>query len=224
MADVATTSSKVIALDGPAASGKGTLGQKLAAHYGYAYLDTGILYRGVAWLVIDAGRDPADDAFAAEIASGFKIALIDGAPIRDPSIGAASSIVASNGDVRAALLEFQRDFAANPPGGEEGAVLDGRDIGTVVCPDACVKFFVNAAADVRAHRRWMQVREKRPDLSEAKVLEDILERDARDAARADAPMKQAEDAELLDTTHLSIEAAFVAARRIIDDAFSRCGR
>ena len=182
----------VIALDGPAASGKGTLARRMSGHYGLAHLDTGMLYRGVAWIILEQGGDPADDGFA-------------------------------EAAVRAALLEFQRRFAERPPNNAAGAVLDGRDIGTVVCPQADVKFFVSASPEVRAHRRWLELREARPDLEEAAVYKDLLERDARDAERADAPMTAADDAELLDTTHLSIDAAFAAARRVIDGAFRRCG-
>jgi len=132
-------------------------------------------------------------------------------------------VVAANTGVRAALLEFQRRYALRPPKGAPGAVLDGRDIGTVVCPDATVKFFVTASPRVRAHRRWLELVPARPDLLEADIYQDLLERDARDAARDDAPMTAAADAELLDTTHLSIDAAFAAARRVVDGVFRRCG-
>lgn len=213
----------VIALDGPAASGKGTLARQIADHYGFAYLDTGSLYRGVAWLVLDAGGDPADADAAQAAAESFSLDRIDGADIRTRDVGAAASKVAAMPGVRAALLDFQRRFAASPPRGAPGAVLDGRDIGTVVCPDADLKFFVIASPEIRARRRWLELREVNPALAEADVLEDLKERDARDAGRADAPMVQADDAELLDTTALTIEAAFAAARRVIDGVFQRCG-
>jgi len=213
----------VIALDGPAASGKGTLARKISAHYAFAYLDTGTLYRGVAWSMLEAGADPADEARAAQTARGYDHATVDGANIRTRAVSAASSVVAKNPEVRAALLDYQRRFAKAPPGGVAGAILDGRDIGTIVCPEASVKFFVTANATVRAHRRWLELVEARPDLTESAVYEDLLERDARDAGRADAPMTRADDAELLDTTHLSIDAAFAAARRVIDGALQRCG-
>ena len=213
----------VIALDGPAASGKGTLGRKLSAHYAFAYLDTGTLYRGVAWTMLQAGDDPADEARAAETARNYDHAAIEGADIRTRAVSAASSVVAKNPDVRAALLDYQRRFAKTPPAGVRGAILDGRDIGTIVCPDAAVKFFVTANAAVRANRRWLELAAARPDLTETAVYDDLVERDARDAGRADAPMTRADDAELLDTTHLSIDAAFAAARRVIDGALQRCG-
>ncbi len=213
----------VIALDGPAASGKGTLARRISEQYAFASLDTGTLYRGVAWVMLDAGLDPADVERAAAAARDYDPAAIEGADIRTRAVSAASSVVAKNPGVRAALLEFQRRFAKTPPGGVRGAILDGRDIGTVVCPDAEVKFFVTANATVRARRRWLEQIETRPDLTEAAVYKDLLERDARDAGRADAPMTRADDAELLDTTHLSIDAAFAAARRVIDGALQRCG-
>ena len=212
----------IIALDGPAASGKGTLARRLSEQYAFAYLDTGTLYRGVAWTLLEAGLDPADAERATQIARDYDPATIEGTDIRTRAVSAASSVVAKNPAVRAELLDFQRRFAKRPPGGVRGAILDGRDIGTVVCPDAQVKFFVTANASVRAHRRWLEQVEARPDLTEAAVYDDLLERDARDAGRADAPLARADDAELLDTTHLSIDAAFAAARRVIDGALQRC--
>ena len=211
----------VIALDGPAASGKGTLSRLLADHYGLAYLDTGTLYRGVAWLMQSGGVDPADIDKAAMVAREFTIEKIADANIRTREVGTGASVVAANPGVRAALLEYQRRFAKSPPGGLKGAVLDGRDIGTVVCPDAMVKFYVTASAEARAHRRWLELLIDRPDLEESIVYNELLERDARDAGRADAPMARAEDAELLDTTQLSIDAAFAVACRVIDGVFSR---
>jgi cytidylate kinase len=213
----------VIALDGPAASGKGTLAQMIAEAYGFAYLDTGSLYRGVAYLVLAAGEDPHDAAAAERAARAFNLDAIAGADIRTREVGAAASVVAAQPGVRRALLDFQREFARRPPGGAQGSVLDGRDIGTVVCPDADLKFFVVASPEVRAHRRYLELKPAKPTLTEAEVLSDLAERDARDAARSDAPMTMAADAELLDTTHLTIEAAFAAARRVIDGAFQRCG-
>lgn len=215
--------SLVIALDGPAASGKGTLARLISDQYGFAHLDTGTLYRGVAWIILEAGGEPGDVDWAADTAKAFDVAQIAGANIRTKEVGAAASVVAANPKVRAALLNYQRRFATEPPKNAPGAVLDGRDIGTVVCPDAAVKFFVTASPDVRAHRRWLELLPDRPGLEEASVYNDLLERDARDAAREDAPMTVAEDAELLDTTHLSIDAAFAAARRVIDGVFRRCG-
>ena len=240
--DCDETRSFVIALDGPAASGKGTLARLIADHYGFAYLDTGVLYRGVAWVLLDRGVTPADEEAAAAGGENFSLQQIEGASIRTKEVGAAASVVAANPAVRAALLDFQRDFAADPPirgsqphdayhkgrskgasgvRGVKGAVLDGRDIGTVVCPDAPMKFFVVASPEVRANRRWLELLENRPDVKEADILADLKERDARDAARDDAPMRQADDAELLDTTDLSIDAAFAAARCVIDGVFER---
>lgn len=212
----------VVALDGPAASGKGTLAELIAKEYDFAYLDTGTLYRGVAWLVISAGADPGDERAATAAAERFSLDLIRDADIRTREVGAGASKVAAMSGVRTALLDFQRRFASRPPGGKAGAVLDGRDIGTVVCPDADVKFFVVASPRIRAHRRFLELRDAKPGLTEADVAADLAERDARDAGRTDAPMTKAADAELLDTTHLTIEAAFAVARRVIDGVFQRC--
>jgi cytidylate kinase len=208
----------VIAVDGPAASGKGTLARKLAAHYGFAYLDTGSLYRAVGHAVRAGGGDPADEAAALAAAQALDITKIDEKAIRTPEAGEAASLVAAMPPVRAAILHFQRNFAENPPDGKAGAVLDGRDIGTVVCPSAQAKLFVVASPQVRAHRRWLELKNSGSQVSEAQVLEDIEERDRRDAARAASPMKPAADAHLLDTSDLSIEAAFGAAVAIIDKA------
>ena len=212
----------VIALDGPAASGKGTLAMLIADAYGLAYLDTGSLYRGVAWIMLNAGADPREEAAAERTARNFTVDQLKEADIRTREVGAAASVVAAQPGVRQALLDFQRNFAKNPPGGAKGAVLDGRDIGTVVCPDAAVKFFVVASPEVRAHRRWLELLASKPALTEAEVLADLRERDARDAARSDAPMVMATEAELLDTTSLTIDAAFAAARRVIDGVLRRC--
>lgn len=210
--------SVVIAIDGPAASGKGTLARRLARHYGYAYLDTGSLYRAVGQAVLAGGGDPADDKAALAAAEALDTALIDEKAIRTREAGEAASIVAVKPAVRAAILDFQRNFASRPPGGERGAVLDGRDIGTVVCPDARVKIFVTASPEIRAHRRWLELNNSGVEVSEAQILEDVRERDRRDAERAASPMKPAADAYLLDTSDLSIEAAFDAAVAIIDKA------
>lgn len=212
--------SLVIAIDGPAASGKGTLARRLAQHYGLAFLDTGSLYRAVGVAVIAAGGDPADERAALAAARALDMSRIDERAIRTREAGEAASLVAVMAPVRAAILQFQRDFAANPPGGHRGAVLDGRDIGTVVCPDADVKIFVTASPEVRARRRWLELKNSGADVSEAQVLEDTKERDRRDAERATSPMRPAPDAHLLDTTDLSIEAAFGEAVRIIDKSTS----
>lgn len=210
----------VIAIDGPAASGKGTLARRLAAHYGFAYLDTGSLYRAVGHAVMASGKNPADEDAALAAARALDVSRIDEKAIRTREAGEAASLVAVMQPVRDAILDFQRDFAANPPGGKRGAVLDGRDIGTVVCPDAKVKLFVTARPEIRAHRRWLELKSSGSDVSEAQVLEDTKERDRRDAERATSPMRPAADAHLLDTSDLSIEAAFGEAVRIIEKSMS----
>ncbi|MGB5093730.1 MAG: (d)CMP kinase [Parvibaculum sp.] len=202
----------IIAIDGPAASGKGTLARAIAAHYGYAYLDTGSLYRAVGHGVMQAGLPPENEAAALKAAQSLDVAKIDHEAIRTAEAGHAASVVAVMPAVRAAILDFQRQFAQKKP----GAVLDGRDIGTVVCPEADVKFFVTARPEIRAHRRWLELKDQGSSLTEAQVLDDVRERDRRDSERATSPLKPAEDAHLLDTSDLSIEAAFGEAVRIID--------
>jgi cytidylate kinase len=202
----------IIAIDGPAASGKGTLGKRLAANYGLRHLDTGLLYRAVAKAVLDAGERPDDPVRAAAAARSLDPTKFDEAALKQPAVGEASSLVSTIEDVRAALREFQRTFAATPP----GAVLDGRDIGTVICPDADVKIFVTAAPEVRAQRRALEFRRAGLAVDEADILADILRRDARDAGRTSSPLKQAADAHLLDTTNMDAEAAFAAALAIVE--------
>ncbi len=203
----------VIAIDGPAAAGKGTLARRIADHYDLAFLDTGALYRAVGLAMLRSGLDP-DDAEAAErMARNLDLKLLEDPELRTLKAGEAASKVARHAGVRAALLDFQRDFARNAP---NGAVLDGRDIGTVVLPDADVKLFVTARAEVRAERRYRELKEQGKDVSYEDVLAQVKERDARDAARATAPMKPAPDAHLLDTSEMDICAAFRAAREIID--------
>jgi len=208
----------IIAIDGPAASGKGTLGKKLAAHYGLRHLDTGLLYRAVAKVVLDAGRPPGDAAAAVAAAQALDPARFDEAALKSPAVGEAASLVSAIPEVRAALLAFQRDFAAAPP----GAVLDGRDIGTVICPDAEVKIFVTASPEVRAQRRTLEYRAAGRAIDEATVLADIRMRDERDSRRAAAPLKQAPDAHLLDTTDMDISTVIRAAIDIVEA--SRAGR
>ncbi len=204
----------IIAVDGPVAAGKGTLARRLAAHYGLAYLDTGALYRAVGLTLLDAGRSPDDSAAARAAARALDPATLDDPRLREERVGEAASRVAAMQPVRDALLEFQRDVAARPP----GAVLDGRDIATVVCPDAEVKLFVTASAKARAQRRHAELtaRGETTDLDE--VLADLQRRDARDQARDAAPLRPAADASLLDTTNLDIEAAFRAALSITEGA------
>jgi cytidylate kinase len=208
----------IIAIDGPAGSGKGTLGKKLAAQYGLRHLDTGLLYRAVAKALIDAGHTPGDAGAAVAAAQALDPARFDEKALKSHSVGEAASVVSAMPEVRAALLAFQRDFAAKPP----GAVLDGRDIGTVICPEADVKIFVTATLDVRARRRAKEYRAAGQAIEEAAVLADIKKRDERDTNRAAAPLKQAPDAHLLDTTHLDIDAAIRAAIDIVEA--TRAGR
>jgi len=208
----------IIAIDGPAASGKGTLGKKLAVHYGLRHLDTGLLYRAVAKAVIDAGKRADDVAAAVAAARSLDPARFDEVALKSHAVGEAASVVSAIPEVRAALLAFQRDFAAAPP----GAVLDGRDIGTVICPDADVKIFVTAAPDVRARRRALEYQAAGRAVDEATVLADIKKRDERDSQRAAAPLKQAPDAHLLDTTDMDISTVIRAAIDIVEA--SRAGR
>ncbi|MBX6424536.1 MAG: (d)CMP kinase [Variibacter sp.] len=204
----------IIAIDGPAASGKGTLGKRLAAHYGLRHLDTGLLYRAVAKAMLDAGAPLADEAAAAAAARALDLSSLDEQTLKTETLGEAASIVSAYPAVRAALLDLQRKFAACPP----GAVLDGRDIGTVICPDAEVKIFVTAAPEVRARRRLVELRARGEPADEASVLADIRRRDERDRTRAAAPLVPAADAHLLDTTHLDIDAVFRAAVAIVEAA------
>lgn len=207
-----TTGPRIIAVDGPAASGKGTLARALAAHLGFHYLDTGALYRAVGLAMLDAGHDPHDEANAVKTAETLDIDGIDDARLRTDQISEAASIVAAMPGVRAAILDFQRSFANKPP----GAILDGRDIGTVVCPGALVKLYVSASPQTRANRRFLELKARGEAVIEAGVLADVVARDARDANRAHSPLKPAEDAHLLDTSNLSIEAAFRAALDVIE--------
>ncbi|HEY1309698.1 MAG TPA: (d)CMP kinase [Pseudolabrys sp.] len=208
----------IIAIDGPAASGKGTLGKKLAAHYGLRHLDSGLLYRAVAKAVLDASRPIGDRDAAIAAAKSLDPSRIDEVVLKAPTVGEAASFVSAIPEVRAALVDFQRGFAAKPP----GAVLDGRDIGTVICPDADVKIFVTATPEVRARRRATEYRALGRNMDETTVLADIVKRDERDRNRAAAPLKQAPDAHLLDTTHLDIDAAIRAAIDIVEA--TRAGR
>ncbi|HEY1152381.1 MAG TPA: (d)CMP kinase [Pseudolabrys sp.] len=208
----------IIAIDGPAASGKGTLAKRLAAHYGLPHLDTGLLYRAVGKAVIDRGGDPADAAAAAAAAQALDLAHIDEIALKADQFGNAASVVGAIPGVREALLAFQRRFAATPG----GAVLDGRDIGTVIAPQAEVKIFVTASPEARAERRLKELIGRGEAADAATVLADIRKRDARDAERTVAPFRPADDAHLLDTTHLAIEPAVRAALDIVE-AF-RAGR
>jgi CMP/dCMP kinase len=208
----------IIAIDGPAASGKGTLGKRLASHYGLAHLDTGLIYRAVAKALIDAGQSPGDVKAAAAAAKALDPSHFDEVALKAHSISEAASIVSAIPEVRDALLAFQREFAARPP----GPVLDGRDIGSVICPNADVKIYVTATPEVRARRRSAEYRAQGRNIDEAAVLADIRKRDERDQNRAAAPLRRAPNAHLLDTTHLDIDAAIRAAVDIVEA--SRAGR
>ena len=207
----------VIAVDGPAASGKGTIAGRLAADYGLPFLDTGLLYRAVGVTVLEAGGDPGDPAAAEEAARALDLSVLASPRLGERGAGEAASQSAAHPEVREALRQLQRDFAAQEP----GAVLDGRDIGTVIAPDAPAKLFVTATPEVRAERRWRQLTGRGEHLTFEEMLEDIRRRDARDAGRADAPMVMAQDAVLLDTTEMTIEQATDAARRIVEAARAR---
>ena len=216
----ATPAACIIAVDGPAASGKGTLARRLAAHFDFAYLDTGALYRAVALSVILAGGNLENESDAVAAAESLDMARLEdsdfAARLRTAETGLAASIVAAMPLVRAAILVAQRQFATQPPDGKKGAILDGRDIGTIVCPDAAAKLFITARAEIRAERRFAELRVNDGSLNLETVLADIHARDARDEGRATAPMKQADDAPLLDTSELSIEEAFAAALALVE--------
>ena len=201
----------IIAIDGPAASGKGTLAKRVADHFGWPVLDTGLLYRAVARDLAQRGFKLDDPWAGSAIAKSLDPATLDDIALRGATAGDAASVAAKIPQVRAALLSFQRTFAAQIP----GAVLDGRDIGTVICPDADVKMFVTASPQVRARRRFIEIEARGEPITFERVLADIIERDARDAGRGAAPMKRATDAHLLDTTEMDIEAVFQLAVGLI---------
>jgi len=201
----------IIAIDGPAAAGKGTLALRLAAELGFAHLDTGRIYRAVAAKALAAGAEPEDAAAAVRAAETLGPEDLARGDLRREEVGRGASVVAAVPEVRAALLAFQRRFAENPPGGEAGAVLDGRDVGTVVCPGAEVKFYVTASPEVRAQRRHKELLERGERSIYARVLQEVRDRDARDSGREAAPLRPAEDAVVLDTTEMNADAALAAA-------------
>ncbi|HEU4684187.1 MAG TPA: (d)CMP kinase [Nitrospira sp.] len=207
----------VIAIDGPAASGKGTMARRLAEAYGFAHLDTGLTYRAVAKALIDEGLPLDDEALAERYARRVDLAALDREALSTHAVGEAASKVAVMPAVRRALVEKQREFSLTPP----GAVLDGRDIGTVVCPDAQVKLYVTASAEVRAARRTDEIVARGGKADAAAILEDIRRRDARDMGRTDSPLKPAADAHLLDTSEMDIETAFLAAKAYVDEALAK---
>jgi cytidylate kinase len=205
----------IIAIDGPAASGKGTLARRLATHYGLPHLDTGLLYRATAASLLQADRDLHDVEAAVAAARGLALTDFDDARLRGPKMGEAASVVAAIPEVRAALVQIQRDFAARPG----GAVLDGRDIGTVICQDADVKIFVTATPSARAQRRALELAQRGERVDYSVILAEIVKRDTRDAQRSNAPMRAAADAVYLDTTCLSIDDAFGEAVHIVERQF-----
>ncbi len=205
----------IIAVDGPAASGKGTLARRLAKHYGLAHLDSGLLYRATALQVLLAGGNPADPKDAVAGAQRVRPDQLADQRLKEERIAEAASLVAAIPAVRATLLAFQREFTRNPPGGAKGAVLDGRDIGTVVCPDAAAKLFVTASLEARAMRRFKELQAGGAPAIYQRVLQDMKLRDARDQERKIAPLVRAADAFELDTTALDADAAFDAAVRFV---------
>jgi len=211
----------VIAIDGPAAAGKGTLARRLEDHFKLSKLDTGLLYRATGWKVLDQGGDPEDAAVAEAAARALNPAELDNPALRTDEAAQAASKVSAVPGVRAALLDFQRDFAKKPPhlgdgSPAKGAILDGRDIGTTVCPDADVKLFVTASAETRAKRRFLELQERGLEAIYARVLEDMKERDERDQSRSASPLAAADDALLLDTSDMDADQAFAAALDFIN--------
>jgi CMP/dCMP kinase len=204
----------LIAIDGPTASGKGTLAKRIGALYGLKVLDTGLLYRAVGQAMLDAAADPQDEAAAVRLAQSLDLTTLNDPRLRSSQAGAAASVVAVHPGVRQALYEAQRAFAADPA----GAVLDGRDIGTVICPDATVKLYVTASIAARAARRHGELHARGESVSLEDIAKQIAERDERDTNRAVAPLRPANDAILLDTTNLTIEGAVAAARQLIEAA------
>ena len=202
----------IIAIDGPAASGKGTLGKRLAQHYGLRHLDTGVIYRAVAKTLLDQGFELTDEARAVAVAMALDPEKFIDPELKSQRIGDAASVVSAIPTVREALVSFQREFAGTPP----GAVLDGRDIGTVICPNADVKIFVVADPQVRAHRRTLEARARGEAADEALILADIIKRDERDRNRAAAPLKAAADAHILDNSKLDVEGSVTAAIAIVE--------
>jgi cytidylate kinase len=215
----------VIAVDGTSASGKGTLAKKLAKAFNFAYLDTGALYRAVALAVLRAGLDAREADQATRVAVNVTPeqvqALTDDPALRDEATSVAASQISVVPEVRTSLLKFQQDFCAHPPDAKEGAVLDGRDIGTVIAPTASAKLFITADPATRAARRYKELRARGENVTEARVFEDMRARDQRDAERAVAPTKPAADAVTLDTTHLNADEVFTAAIAIIEPKLGR---
>lgn len=202
---------RVIAIDGPAGAGKGTLGRRLARHFGFAFLETGLLYRATAFRMAREGADPTDHARAARAARAIEPADLVAPDLRTEAVGNVASRISAYPEVRAALMDYQHNFAAHPPGGARGAILDGRDIGTRICPEADVKIFVTASLEVRALRRVRELRDRGEKAIHSRVLEDMRARDARDTTRALAPLEPAADAFVIDTDGLDADGVFAAA-------------
>jgi len=220
----------IIAIDGPSAAGKGTLARALADHLNYAYMDTGTLYRAAALIQLEAGRDPSDKATASKAANALHdrimaaekpADILENPALRNDKVGQASSVMAAHQCVRTELKDLQQNFARSPGGNFAGAVLDGRDIGTVICPDADVKLFVTASTEIRAERRYKELQNKGIEVTKATVLRDMRERDERDSQRSAAPLKPADDAVVLDTSDLDATQAFDKAMEIIDSKLSK---
>lgn len=214
-------SSVIVAIDGSAASGKGTLAKRLAKHFDFAYLDSGSLYRAIGVAVLRKGGDPTEEAQAVQAAKTLDIVSFKPEDLRTEAAGVAASQVAAIPAVRAAILQFQRDFAHAPPQGKKGCVIDGRDIGTVVCPDAPAKIFVSASLAVRVERRIKELRGKGESVIEARVRADLEARDARDSGRSVAPMKPAEDAWQLDTSALNADEVFDLAKKFVENKIAQ---
>jgi CMP/dCMP kinase len=205
----------VITVDGPSAAGKGTLARRLAKHYGFRFLDTGALYRGVGLAVLRQGLDPKDENAAVAAARALRPESLEDPDLRTEATGTAASVVAAIPSVRAAILNWQRDFAANAARDSGGAVLDGRDIGTVVCPDADAKLFITASTEARAQRRVKELQARGETAIYARVLQDMQERDARDQGRSVSPTKPATDAQIIDTSDLTADQVFDLALAFI---------
>ncbi|HUY68008.1 MAG TPA: (d)CMP kinase [Alphaproteobacteria bacterium] len=217
----------LIAIDGPAASGKGTIAKKLAKHFDFAHLDTGLLYRAVGVMVLMEDKDPADAKAAEEAAKSFShknLERLKSEPLlRTDKASQAASKVAAVPGVRAALLKFQRDFAGKPPNGKKGAVLDGRDIGTIIAPEAPVKLYITASLDARAERRFKELQARGEHVTYAAVLADMKERDGRDEKRATAPSKPAKDAVIIDTSNMTADETYAEALNIAEDRLKKPG-
>ena len=211
----------VIAVDGTAASGKGTLAKKLARHFGFAHMDSGALYRLTALAVLEANGDPGNESDALKGARTIDLGRAGDPAIRSDVVGKAASQVAAIPAIRIALHDFQKSFLDQPPGHSAGAVMDGRDIGTVIAPGATAKLFVDAAPEIRAHRRWLELKSLGISRDEADLLAEIVARDHADRTRAVSPLKQAADAALLDTSNLGIEPAFAAALALVSPKIER---